>query len=149
MRPPWRQKARRFTDNQIISFLRFLLVAGSATTILLIGNVLHRLLENSDALAAVVADPGRIPTVIEESLRVDAPVLGLFRANTCPVSLHGNDIPDNSKVLISFAAANRDEQVFERADEFDIDRSSDELPTCRVRLRQPLLPGCPSGTARS
>lgn len=120
-------KGTQLTDNQIVSFLRFLLVAGSATTTLLIGNVVRRLVESPEAMALVLADPSKIEVAIEESLRLDAPVLGLFRTNTCPVSLHDVNVPENSKVMISFASANRDEAVWDHADEFDLGRDPDEL----------------------
>jgi cytochrome P450 len=122
-------KGRQLDNNQIVSFLRFLLVAGSATTTLLIGNVVHRLLQHPEAMAAVREDPAKIEVAIEESLRIDAPVLGLFRTNTCPVTLHDVEVPENSKVMISFASANHDQTVWERPQEFDLNR--DPIPLRR------------------
>lgn len=120
-------KGRKLDDNQIVSFVRFLLVAGSATTTLLIGNVVNRLLQNPTALAAVRSDAAKVEAAIEESLRLDAPVLGLFRTNTCPVSMHGVEVPQNSKVMISFASANRDEQNWDNPEEYDLDRDPQQL----------------------
>ena len=75
----------------MLGFCQFLLVAGSATTTLLIGNVVHRLLEHPDQLAMVRADRSLIPAAVEESLRFDAPVHGLFRTPTCPVDAARRD----------------------------------------------------------
>lgn len=127
-------KGQKLDNNQIVSFLRFLLVAGSATTTLLIGNVVHRLLKHPEAMTAVLDDSTKIEVAIEESLRLDAPVLGLFRTNTCPVTMHGVDVPENSKVMISFASANHDDTAWERPQQFDLSRDP-------IRLRRHLAFG--------
>jgi cytochrome P450 len=120
-------KGQKLDDNQIVSFVRFLLVAGSATTTLLIGNVVNRLLQDPAALTAVRSDPALVDVAIEESLRIDAPVLGLFRTNTCPVTMHDVEIPENSKVMISFASANLDDQNWDHPEEFDLGRDPRQL----------------------
>ena len=71
--------AQKLTQQQVIGFCQFLLVAGSATTTLLIGNVVERLMRHADQMALVQTDRTLIPNAIEESLRIDAPVHGLFR----------------------------------------------------------------------
>ena len=112
----------RLTFQQVMGFCQFLLVAGSATTTLLIGNVVKRLMEFPDQLEMVRRDRSLIPNAIEESLRFDAPVHGLFRTNNCPVTMHGVEIPVDSKVLMMFGSANRDPDAWDRPDEFDITR---------------------------
>ena len=78
---------------------------------------------------------------VEESLRFDAPVHGLFRTNTCPVTLHGVDIPVDSKVLMLFGSANRDPDAWDEPDRFDVTRDLQRPEAqLRVRLRHPLLP---------
>jgi cytochrome P450 len=66
-----------------------LLVAGHETTTSLITNLMWRLLEVPSRWAHVVAHPGIIPNAIEESLRFDPPVLGLFRTNEEPTTIRG------------------------------------------------------------
>lgn len=112
----------RLTFQQVMGFCQFLLVAGSATTTLLIGNVVKRLMEFPDQFEMVRRDRSLIPNAIEESLRFDAPVHGLFRTNNCPVRVHGIEIPVDSKVLMMFGSANRDPDAWDRPDEFDITR---------------------------
>lgn len=121
------RNGNRLSQKQIVGFCQFLLVAGSATTTLLIGNVVNRLLEFPDQLALVQADRSLIPNAIEESLRFDSPVHGLFRTNTCPVTLHGVDIPVDSKVYMMFGSANRDPESWEHPDRFDITRDLRDL----------------------
>ena len=64
---------------------------------------------------------------VEESLRFDAPVLGLYRTNTKEVNLHGLDVPERSKVMATYGAANRDPNVFKDPDTFRLDRELEEL----------------------
>lgn len=117
----------KLTNQQVIGFCQFLLVAGSATTTLLIGNVVNRLMRHADQMALVQADRTLIPNVIEESLRIDAPVHGLFRTNNCPVTLHDVEIPVDSKVYMLFGSANLDPASWDDPDRFDITRDLTDL----------------------
>lgn len=112
----------RLADDEILSVLTQLLVGGNETTTSLIANTVWRLLERPDLWRAVVADPARIPAAVEESLRFDPPVLGLFRNTTRAITLHGVEIPAGSKVMLHYGAANRDPRVYEDPDTFRLDR---------------------------
>jgi len=118
---------RRLTQAQVLGFCQFLLVAGSATTTLLIGNLVHRLLQHPDQWAMVRDDRSLIPAAVEESLRFDSPVHGLFRTATCPVTLHGVDIAPDDKVLMLFGSANRDPEAWSDPERFDITRDLRDL----------------------
>lgn len=122
------RNGKRLTHAQVMGFCQFLLVAGSATTTLLIGNLLHRLMEHPDQLELVQRDRSLIPNAVEESLRYDAPVHGLFRTNNRPVTLHGVEIPEDSKVYLMFGSVNRDPELWDDPDRFDITR---DLKTLR------------------
>ena len=89
---------------------------------MLFRSVVNRLLQFPDQLALVRNDRSLIPNAIEESLRFDAPVHGLFRTNNCPVQLHGVDIPTDSKVYMMFGSANRDPDAWDDPDRFDVTR---------------------------
>jgi cytochrome P450 len=104
-----------------------LLVAGHETTTSLITNLMWRLLEVPSRWAHVVAHPGIIPNAIEESLRFDPPVLGLFRTNEEPTTIRGIDVPKGTKVMSLYASANRDPDLFSNPDVFDIERDPAEL----------------------
>ncbi len=105
-----------------LSVLNQLLVGGNETTTSLMTNAVWRLLEVPSRWQELVANPQLAEAVVEESLRYDPPVLGLWRNTTRPVELHGETIPEHCKVLMNYAAANRDAAVFERPDEFDMHR---------------------------
>ena len=69
-------------------------------------------------------DPSLIPAFVEESLRFDSPVAGLWRTTTCPTTLRGVDINAGDPVMARYAAANRDSEQFRDPDRFDITRSN-------------------------
>ena len=80
---------RRLTDEEAMGFMFFLFIAGSQTTTQLIGNLLYRLLEHPDQLQMLKDDWDLLPNAVEESLRFDAPVNGLFRTNTRDTEVMG------------------------------------------------------------
>lgn len=114
------------SDAQLTGVVSQLLVGGNETTTSLITNAVWRLLEQPARWAALRADPALVPAALEESLRFDPPVLGLFRNTTRDVALHGATIPRGAKVMLLYAAANRDPRVFAEPDEFRLDRPRSE-----------------------
>jgi cytochrome P450 len=107
---------------EIALFAILLLVAGNETSTNLIGNGFAALVAHPDQAGRLRDDPTLLPGAIEEVLRWDAPVQGLFRATTRPVNLGGVDLPEGDTLLISFASANRDPRHFPEAERFDIER---------------------------
>jgi cytochrome P450 len=104
-----------------------LLVAGHETTTSLLGMMLLRLLQQPELMSTLRADPSLLPGAIEEALRFDSPVHGLFRTNAEPVELHGETIPTGCKLQLAYASANRDPSHFDRPDEFRLDRPRSEI----------------------
>jgi cytochrome P450 len=109
-------------DEEAISFLRQLINAGGDTTYRTTTALLTGLFTNPDQLEAVRADRSLVASAVEEALRWDGPVIANVRSTTCDTELEGVRIPANSLVTVSFGGANRDPDVFERPDEFDIFR---------------------------
>jgi cytochrome P450 len=111
-------------DNQeLLSTIFQLIVAGHDTTASLIGNSLVALFRNPVQLAELRADPTKILKAIEEFLRYDAPVPhSTFRYTAEPVKLGGMAIPAGEQVIICLAAANRDTGRYSRPDRLDFDR---------------------------
>ncbi len=120
-------QGRRLTDDELHNVLIQLLAGGNETTTSLITNCMLRLLEEPTRWEAVKADPSLVDVAIEESLRFDPPVLGLFRTSLEPVCMHGIDLPARTKLMVTYAAANRDPSVFSDPDSFRLDREADEL----------------------
>ena len=110
------------SESDALSVLVQLLVGGNETTTSLISNMVWRLLQAREGWRAVMADRSLVVPAIEESLRFDPPVLGLYRHATKEVALHGVTIPEHAKVFINYAAANRDPEVFTSPNQFDLHR---------------------------
>jgi cytochrome P450 len=105
-----------------------LLAGGLLTTAQMIANGLLLLLENPAAMEKVLADPGgRIPWMLEETLRMESPVQSRERVTTQDVELSGVTIPAGSAVLLIHASGNRDPRRFTDPGRFDVDRSRKEL----------------------
>lgn len=118
----YRDNGAFLPEEQVLSVLNQLLVGGNETTTSLITNAMWRLLQEPSRWQRVVADPTLIEAAVEESLRFDPPVLGLYRNTTRDVTVAGQSIPEGSKVMLYYAAANRDPEVFPDPDRFDLDR---------------------------
>jgi cholest-4-en-3-one 26-monooxygenase len=111
---------------EFASFFLLLAIAGNETTRNLISHGLLLLLEHPDQLAALRADPSLLPGAVEEMLRMRPPVMYFRRTATQDCSIRGVDIREGEKVTLWYPSANRDEDVFEDADRFDIRRHPNE-----------------------
>jgi cytochrome P450 len=119
-----RDGAERLDTRELLSTIFQLIVAGHDTTTSFIGNSVVALLRNPDQLALLRDDPDKLEAALEEFLRFDAPVPhSTFRYAVQPVELGGVTIPAGAQVIISLAAANRDETGYDDPDVLDIDRS--------------------------
>jgi hypothetical protein len=115
------------TDDEMISFLFLLVVAGNETTTKLLSNAWLWGGRNPLELAKVVADPARVPDWVEETLRYDTSTQMLLRVTRTPVTVQGVDIEAGRRVLLLIGSANRDEEVFADPDRYDLDRNTQNL----------------------
>ena len=107
-----------------LSMLNQLLVGGNETTTSLITNLFWRLLEKPSRWRTLLEDRSLVRSAVEESLRYDPPVLGLYRNSASDIEIHDETIPEGEKVYVYYAAANRDPRVFNKPNEFDISRKA-------------------------
>ncbi|MGE0666024.1 MAG: cytochrome P450 [Sphingomonadales bacterium] len=113
---------RPLTDKEVLSIVEQILVAGNETTTNGIANGLQRLAEDRDLQDRLRASPELLPKFVEEILRIESPVQGLFRYVLEDTELGGVRIPKGSTVMIRYAAGNRDEAKFANPEEFDLER---------------------------
>ncbi|MGH7308855.1 MAG: cytochrome P450 [Candidatus Rokuibacteriota bacterium] len=117
------QEEERLTSRELIYLCLQLLVAGHETTTNLLGNMILAFLEAPSQWARLKARPELIPAAVEEVLRFDAPIQGFFRTVVEPFQVAGATIPKDKRVLVLFAAANRDPSQYPDPDRFLIDRN--------------------------
>ncbi|HEY3799228.1 MAG TPA: cytochrome P450 [Caulobacteraceae bacterium] len=110
------------TDDDLISNLNALLIAGNLTTTDLIGNAVRLLLTHPAELAKLRADPALIGATVEEVLRFEPPVDLTGRIASREMNVSGCPIHDTQSMLLSLRGANRDPAVFDAPDAFDITR---------------------------
>lgn len=111
------------TLNEILNTCLLLLVAGNETTTNLIGNGALALFSYPEEGRKLRQRPDLIDSMVEEVLRFDSPIQGVFRTTTRDVDIRQTTIPADSKVLLLWGAANRDPEVFPDPDRFDIERT--------------------------
>jgi cytochrome P450 len=113
---------RPLDGGELHALVEQLLFAGHETTTNLLSTTLFHLLRDATLWPTVHADPHLIVAAVEEGLRYDAPVHGMFRTTTEAVELSGVTIPAGARVFVVFGAANHDAQMFTAPDRFDLQR---------------------------
>ena len=113
----------RLTDLEFQWFFLLLVNAGGDTTRNLLAAGLQLLFDHPDQRRKLLADvDGLLPTAIEEMLRFTSPVSHFKRTVMEDVEIRGQRIPKGDRVVMFYGSANRDEDVFERPDAFDVTR---------------------------
>jgi len=127
------QLARAGDDVEVLQMLGFaftMVAGGNDTTTGLLGVALELLTDHPDQRQVLVDDSTLIPEAVEELLRLASPVQGLARTTTRDVELHGRTVPAGSRVLLLYAAANRDPREFgPDAEELDVTRGPRRILT--------------------
>jgi cytochrome P450 len=113
----------RLNEQELLSSLFQLIVAGTDTTTSLIGNGVVALLDHPDQLQLLAEEPERMPAAIEEFIRYSAPVPhATFRVSTEPVELDGVEVPAGKQVLVCLGGANHDPHAFDDPEVLDVSR---------------------------
>lgn len=107
-----------------ISLAFLILAAGHETTVGGIGGMLYRVAKDTGVRDRLLADPSLLPGAVEESLRLESPLMGLGRMTVRDTTLAGVAIPEAERVMLLYGAANRDPAVFEDPERFRIDREN-------------------------
>lgn len=103
----------------IIALAFVIFGAGQETTSRLFTNGMLVLAKNPDLADALRADPTKLDNFVEEALRFETPVKGLFRLALVDVEISGTVIPAGSVVMLAFAAGNHDPEHFPDPESFD------------------------------
>jgi cytochrome P450 len=111
---------------EMLDVIRIFVAGGVESTASLIGSAMFLLLKHPDQLAEVRADHSLIPGMLEEALRLEAPVQWNPRIiERTGVRLRGVELPVGSRVLLGWGPGSRDPERFgPDADRFDIHRDA-------------------------
>ena len=114
----------RLTDDEIVSFFGLLIVAGNDTTRQSTSHGMKALTDHPDQRAWLVEDlDGRMAGAVEEIVRWATPIMTFRRTAARDCELGGQVITAGDKVIMFYASANWDTDVFQRPDRFDLSRS--------------------------
>ena len=112
----------RLTHEEILAFLFLMVIAGNETTTKLLGNAAFWGHKNPDQLTTVYEDHSKVPLWVEETLRYDTSSQILARLVAEDLTLYDTTIPAGDVLLLLPGSANRDDRVFEDADDYRIGR---------------------------
>ncbi|MBX9642433.1 MAG: cytochrome P450 [Mycobacteriaceae bacterium] len=117
----------KLNRDQLNEFFLLLAIAGNETTRNTLSHGILALSRHPEQQALLARDPEAVKPAVEELLRWASPVMHFRRTVTRDVEIRGQHIPAGDWVLMHYLSANRDEEVFDRADEFDVTRNPSGL----------------------
>lgn len=116
-------EGERLTDEEIISFFGLLTVAGNDTTRQSTSHAMKALTDFPDQRAWLMEDlDGRLPSAVEEMVRWATPIMTFRRTAARDCELSGQQITEGDKVVMFYASANWDTEVFTSPERFDLAR---------------------------
>jgi cytochrome P450 len=120
-------------DRGVLSILAYVftvVTGGNDTTTGMLGGAVQLLEQDRDQRRVLLQEPALVKDAVEELLRLTSPVQGLARTTTRDVDLHGRTIPAGRRVLLLYAAANRDPRRYgPDADDLDVRRRPGQILT--------------------
>lgn len=114
------------SEQDFHNYFLLLVAAGNETTRHTLSHTMKALLEHPEAVQRLQEDPEALPVAVEEFLRWASPVYHFRRTATKDVQIRDKNIKAGDKVVMWFAAGNRDEDIFDRPDVFDITRNPND-----------------------
>jgi cytochrome P450 len=119
-----RDEQGALNDRELKATAGLVLAAGFETTVNLLGNGIALLRRHPEQLDRLRQESALWPNAVDEALRLDPPVLLTGRVCLRPTTVAGVAVPAGMQVVTALAAANRDPQVFERPERFDVAREN-------------------------
>ena len=113
----------KLEEHEIVIGFFLLVAAGNDSTKATYTSGMRALLENPDQMKMLVDDPSLIPGAVEEALRMYPAFAHFRRTATKDVEIGGRPIAEGDKVLMWYVSSNRDEDVYEDPDHFDVHRN--------------------------
>lgn len=117
-------EGRPITRDEVVGILQLLILGGLETTGGALGHIILQFCRHPEIPESLRNTPELIPSAVEELLRLDAPMVCIARVATRDTELGGRQIKKGDRVLMYWASANRDADVFPNPDSFDLERSN-------------------------
>jgi cytochrome P450 len=111
-----------FPDEMILGTIRQVLVVGIIAPTIVVGSIAVHLARHRDLQSKLRGDLSLMPDAIEEFLRLYTPYRGFARTANREVTINGRTIREGEPIALLYASANRDEAVFENAEQFIMNR---------------------------
>jgi cytochrome P450 len=109
-------------EQEIVANMTVVLLAGNASIGHYFTNLIYALWRNPDQRKQIRLDPSRLEDAIEEGVRWDTSTQCFARQTTADIELSDTKIPADSRLIVLYASANRDERVIPDPDRFDVGR---------------------------
>jgi len=120
-------ETEKLTQQELASFFVLLVTAGNETTRTAIAHGLHALTEHPDQRARLLTDyEGLAKTATDEIVRWASPVIWMRRTLAENYTLSNFELAKGDKVLLFYSSANRDEDIFDNPDVFDVGRTPND-----------------------
>jgi len=119
-------EGERLDESSLIHESLLILIGGDETTRHVISGGTEQLILHPEYYAALGSDSSLVPRAVEEMLRWVTPIKNMARTVTRDVEIRGKQIPEGVKLILLYPSANRDEEVFENPDVFDIYRNPND-----------------------
>jgi len=116
----------KLTEMEFNSFFLLLAVAGNETTRTVTTNGMLDLIKHPDQRQLILDDMSLVDSAVEEILRHEPAVHAFRRTAMADTEIRGVPIAEGDKLLMWYPSVNRDEDVFERPEEFDVRRSPND-----------------------
>ncbi len=117
---------QRLEEHEIVMGFFLLVAAGNDSTKATYCSAMRALIEHPDQRQLLLDDPSLIPSAVEEALRMFPAFAHFRRTATRDAELGGRHIRKGDKVVMWYVSSNRDEELFEDPDRFDVTRSPNE-----------------------
>ncbi len=117
-------QGQALTLAEMLGITAQLLVAGNETTTNGIAAGIQMLIDNPEQQSLLRQDPSRMLVFVNEVLRLESPVQGLFRIATQDTTINGVEVPKGARIMVRLAEANRDGEKYDRPDDLDVCRKN-------------------------
>jgi cytochrome P450 len=113
----------KLANHEIVMGFFLLVAAGNDSTKATYTSGMRALLEHPEEMQKLIDDPSLIPGAVEECLRMFPAFAHFRRTATCDTEVGGQEVAEGDKVVMWYVSSNRDEDVYEDPDRFDVLRS--------------------------